>query len=88
MKKEATRDMGNVSNGKGLTLSSRPKQIKNPWNEDEQQSFIEALTKYGPKKMKEIADHIRTRSVTQVRSHLQKHRLKEERKPQYLKPLP
>jgi len=52
-----------VSKG-GLTLSTRPKQVKNPWNADEQTLFIEALQMHGPKKMKEISDHIKTRSVT------------------------
>lgn len=63
----------------------RPKQIKNPWTEDEQKLFIEALDKYGPKNMKDISDYVRTRTVVQVRSHLQKHLLKESKKqPSYM----
>ena len=67
----------------GLTLSTRPKQVKNPWTPEEQQLFIEALGKYSAKNMKAISDHIGTRSVTQVRSHLQKHRIKEDKRRVY-----
>ncbi len=32
------------------------------------------------KDLKKVAEHIKTRSIAQVRSHLQKHQLKEKRK--------
>jgi len=30
--------------------------------------------------LKKVAEHIKTRSIAQVRSHLQKHQIKEKRK--------
>ena len=57
--------------------------MKVPWSEDEQKLFTESLEKHGPKSMKEIADDIGSRSVVQVRSHLQKHLLKEGKSKQY-----
>jgi len=37
---------------------------------------MEGLKKYGEKGIKEIADYIKTRNPAQVRSHLQKYKLK------------
>ena len=69
-------------------MKERPKQIKIPWTEEEQQLFIDGLNIHGPKsnlysfylndyllmyffvELKEIADHIKTRTIVQVRSHL------------------
>lgn len=55
----------------------RPKQVKIPWTDEEQEKFVEGLAKFGDKKLAEIATFIGTRSKIQVRSHLQKHYLKE-----------
>jgi SHAQKYF class myb-like DNA-binding protein len=65
-----------------LAPGERAKQIKTPWTDDEQRLFVEALELHGPKKMKELADHIGSRTIVQVRSHVQKYLLKESRKQQ------
>ncbi|CDW72645.1 UNKNOWN [Stylonychia lemnae] len=52
-----------------IQMKERPKQVKIPWTEEEQQLFIEGLNTYGPK--------------MQVRSHLQKHLIKESKRKQY-----
>ena len=68
-------------------LSNRKsKQVKRRWSEEEQVKFLEGLELYGAKSklywcldIKKIVEHIGTRSVAQVRSHLQKHQLKEKK---------
>ena len=54
--------------------------MKKPWNEEEQKLFLEGLQMFGPKckslnflfllGLKEISDHVKTRTIVQVRSHL------------------
>jgi SHAQKYF class myb-like DNA-binding protein len=46
------------------------------WTRDEHQAFIDAIQLYG-KNWKLVAQHIGTRSSTQVRSHAQKHFLRK-----------
>jgi SHAQKYF class myb-like DNA-binding protein len=46
------------------------------WTNCEHQAFIEAIKLFG-KNWKLVADHIGTRNSTQVRSHAQKHFLRE-----------
>jgi hypothetical protein len=46
----------------GLTLGRRPKQVKVPWNAHEQKLFLEAIEKYGHKRMREIAEYIGSRT--------------------------
>lgn len=52
------------------------KQIKHLWTAEENEKFMEGLRRYGEKGIKEIAEFIKTRNTTQVRSHLQKFKLK------------
>jgi len=60
--------------------AARPRQIKNPWSEDEQRLFIEGFKIHGVHGIKEIAEHIGgSRTIVQVRSHLQKHMIKERK---------
>ena len=47
-----------------------PKQKKQPWVLEEKKLFKEALDKYGPKALKEISEHVGTRTLIQCRSHL------------------
>ncbi len=54
----------------------KKKQIKHLWNAEENERFLEGLRKYGEKGIKEIAEYIGTRNPAQVRSHLQKYKLK------------
>ena len=56
------------------------KQVKHAWTECEESRFLEALRLFGPKRLKEIAARVETRSHSQVRSHLQKHMIREERR--------
>jgi hypothetical protein len=63
-------DLSNVSNQTHqnhlaalLAAGRRPKQIKIAWSDDEQKLFLEGLAKHGSKKIKEIANHIGTRST-------------------------
>lgn len=60
---------------------------------------MEGFKLYGPKsntlphsntfvELKEIADHVKTRTVVQVRSHLQKHLIKESKKSQLPQQVP
>jgi len=46
------------------------------WTPDEHQRFLEALEKYGSKDVRAIANHVRTRNATQVRTHAQKYFLR------------
>eukprot|EP00960_Hanusia_phi_P038223 753336-Hanusia_phi.AAC.3 len=43
------------------------------WLQEEHDKFLEALRMYGPKAMKAISDHVRTRTPVQVRTHAQKY---------------
>eukprot|EP00347_Sterkiella_histriomuscorum_P016250 403353912 len=52
-----------------LFMKERPKQVKIPWTDEEQLLFIEGLELHGAK--------------IQVRSHLQKHLIKETKRKQY-----
>ena len=56
----------------------RPKQVKKPWTEEEEQKFQEGLKLYN-NNVKKISEFIGTRTVVQVRSHLQKYKIKLER---------
>lgn len=56
----------------------KPRQVKRPWTEEEQGKFLEGLDKF-KNNIKRISDHVGTRTVSQVRSHLQKHKLKLEK---------
>lgn len=58
----------------------KEKQVKNKWTEKEQQLFLEGLEKFGMKNIKSVTAYIGTRTVGQVRSHLQKHLIKEKKK--------
>lgn len=73
--------------------NKKPKQHKVKWSDAEQNMFLEGLEKYGMKSkaisfiiyysdyidLKKVSDYIGTRTVGQVRSHLQKHLIKEKR---------
>lgn len=50
------------------------------WKSEEEDKFVEALEKYGEKDLDAIALHIGTRTKVQVRSHLQKYKLKMTKK--------
>ena len=39
------------------------KQKKMPWTLEEKKLFLEALEKYGPKALKEICEHVGTRTI-------------------------
>jgi len=43
------------------------------WSEDEHQKFLEAVEKFGIKNSKSIAEHVGSRTATQVRTHAQKY---------------
>jgi SHAQKYF class myb-like DNA-binding protein len=47
------------------------------WKPEEEEKFRAALQKYGEKDLKSIANYIGTRTKIQVRSHLQKFKLKQ-----------
>jgi len=46
------------------------------WTDAEHELFLDALMTVGPKNVKAIAQHVITRSVTQVRTHAQKYFIK------------
>jgi SHAQKYF class myb-like DNA-binding protein len=46
------------------------------WTPEEEAKFLEGLERYGEKDLASIAEHIVTRTKVQVRSHLQKHKLR------------
>jgi len=59
-----------------------PEKMKKPraeckWKPEEEAKFLEALELYGPKDLDQVAEHIGTRTKLQVRSHLQKHKLRQ-----------
>lgn len=52
----------------------------NPWTEEENTRFLEALAFYGNSDMKPIVAHMGgTRTPTQVRTHMQKYLLRMKR---------
>lgn len=55
------------------------KRKKEIWNEHESGLFKDALEKYGPKDLKRMSEHIGTRTVSQVRSKLQKYNKRLEK---------
>lgn len=55
------------------------KQIKVKWTKEEQEKFVEALNLFGEKNVHKISDYIGTRTVIQVRSHLQKYKIKQSK---------
>ena len=52
------------------SLDRPAKQKKQPWTLEEKKLFKEALDKHGPKALKEISEHVGTRTLIQCRSHL------------------
>ena len=71
----------------------KEKQIKIKWTKEEQNLFLEGIEKFGMKSkifynfffkikidLKQVSEHIKTRNVGQVRSHLQKYLIKEKKK--------
>uniref|UniRef100_A0A7S3MJV5 HTH myb-type domain-containing protein n=1 Tax=Favella ehrenbergii TaxID=182087 RepID=A0A7S3MJV5_9SPIT len=65
--------------------SERPqKQKKQPWTLEEKKLFKEALDRYGPKALKEISEHVGTRTLIQCRSHLQKYQIKVSKGQAYI----
>ena len=68
----------NDSEKKKDSKKKKPRQIKRPWTEEEQAKFLEGLEKFKAN-IKKISDYVGTRTVSQVRSHLQKHKLKLEK---------
>ena len=46
------------------------------WSAEENERFLEGLRRHGEKGIKEIAEYIGSRNSAQVRSHLQKYKLK------------
>merc|ERR1712137_1256229 len=61
--------------------SSSKKSQSRYWTDEEHSLFLEAVNIYGSKDVKAIANHVGTRSATQVRTHAQKYflRLKREK---------
>lgn len=64
--------------GEEIKKKKKPKQVKKPWTSEEQAKFLEGLKKYN-NNVRKISEHIGTRTVVQVRSHLQKYKLKQEK---------
>lgn len=66
-----------------ITKSTRScsKSQSRYWTDEEHSLFLEAVNIYGSKDVKAIANHVGTRSATQVRTHAQKYflRLKREK---------
>jgi SHAQKYF class myb-like DNA-binding protein len=46
------------------------------WTEDEHKLFLTGVQKFGGRNYKALSEHIKTRTPTQVRTHLQKYLLK------------
>lgn len=66
----------------GSGKSRKPYKITKPrerWSEDEHEKFLEAIDRFG-RNWKEIVSFVGTRSVSQVRSHAQKHFIRLEKK--------
>lgn len=55
-----------------------------PWTVEEKKLFLEAIEKYGTKALKEISEHIGTRTIIQCRSHIQKYQIKIAKGQPYL----
>lgn len=66
----------------GSSKSRKPYKITKPrerWSDDEHDKFLEAVDRFG-RNWKEIVSFVGTRSVSQVRSHAQKHFIRLEKK--------
>jgi len=59
------------------SLSDKGNQANGRWTKSEHKLFVEALNKYG-KNWNKVANHVKTRNATQVRSHAQKYFLKHD----------
>jgi len=55
------------------------KQVPRYWTPDEHRMFMEAVQRYGWKDVKSIAQHVGTRTPTQVRTHAQKLFLRQQK---------
>lgn len=55
------------------------------WTSTEHKLFLDALREFGHKDLKSIAAHVRTRNITQVRTHSQKYFMRLMREAQRLK---
>mmetsp|Transcript_22075 Transcript_22075/g.19645 ORF Transcript_22075/g.19645 Transcript_22075/m.19645 type:complete len:247 (-) Transcript_22075:122-862(-) len=60
------------------TKKKKAKQVKKPWTLDEEEKFLEGLKKFG-NNVRKISVLIESRTVVQVRSHLQKYKIKQEK---------
>lgn len=63
----------------GEKSEGTPPKTSRYWTDDEHARFLEAMERYGHKNVKAIAQHVGTRSATQVRTHAQKYFLKLKR---------
>ncbi|KAL0055709.1 hypothetical protein WJX82_003514 [Trebouxia sp. C0006] len=66
----------------GSSKSRKPYKITKPrqrWSEEEHEKFLEAIDRFG-RNWKDIVSFVGTRSVSQVRSHAQKHFIRLEKK--------
>ncbi len=59
--------------GKRRRLNREPVRY---WTEEEHKLFLIGVQKFGGRNYKALSDHIKTRTPTQVRTHLQKYLLK------------
>ena len=57
----------------------KTKQVKKPWTPEEEEKFLEGLKKFGNNNVRKISELIETRTVIQVRSHLQKYKIKQDK---------
>lgn len=78
---EAKKEIGELKSQVAKQEQS-PKTQSRYWTNEEHNLFLEAINLYGAKDVKAIANHVGTRSTTQVRTHSQKYflRLERERK--------
>ena len=82
MKKGRGRPKGSLGKPKSESLSSMQKDLKassssqsskdkfKTWTDEEQQSLLEAIKKYG-KAWKSVSEHVKTKSKTQIASRVQ-----------------
>jgi SHAQKYF class myb-like DNA-binding protein len=59
--------------GKRRNINREPVRY---WTEDEHKLFLAGVQKFGGRNYKALSEHIKTRTPTQVRTHLQKYLLK------------
>lgn len=69
-------EVNSVSNRETTKSTTTQQPQSRYWTPEEHQLFLEAISKFGSKDVKAVANYVGTRNATQVRTHSQKYFLR------------